>query len=160
VAHRITGVLIFFFLFAHVLDTALVRVSKSDYNTVIGSYKNPITNFLEYGLTAAIVFHAFNGLRIIAIDFWAKGARYQRRMLWIVVGVSENRTPFRTRSTWPRRGCGSRSTMPSALTCGSLNTSAKSLIAQAGTSSASSRPSQWARVLVRKIACRPSCSAS
>ena len=87
VAHRITGVLIFFFLFAHVLDTALVRVSKSSYNTVIGSYKNPITNFLEYGLTAAIVFHAFNGLRIIAVDFWAKGPRYQRRMLWIVVSV-------------------------------------------------------------------------
>jgi len=87
VAHRITGVLIFFFLFAHVLDTALVRVSKSSYNTVIDSYKNPITNFLEYGLTAAIVFHAFNGLRIIAVDFWAKGPRYQKRMLWIVVGV-------------------------------------------------------------------------
>src|SRR6266567_3267316 len=87
VAHRITGVLIFFFLFAHVLDTALLRVSKSSYDTVIGSYKNPITNFLEYGLTAAIVFHAFNGLRIIAVDFWAKGPRYQKRMLWIVVGV-------------------------------------------------------------------------
>ena len=87
VAHRITGVLIFFFLFAHVLDTALVRVSKSSYNTVIDSYKNPVTNFLEYGLTAAIVFHAFNGLRIIAVDFWAKGPRYQKRMLWIVVGV-------------------------------------------------------------------------
>ncbi len=87
VAHRLTGVLIFFFLFAHVLDTALVRVSKSSYNTVIDSYKNPVTNFLEYGLTAAIVFHAFNGLRIIAVDFWAKGPRYQRRMLWIVVGV-------------------------------------------------------------------------
>jgi succinate dehydrogenase / fumarate reductase cytochrome b subunit len=87
VAHRITGVLIFFFLFAHVLDTALVRVSQSSYNTVIGSYKNPVTNFLEYGLTAAIVFHAFNGLRIIAVDFWAKGPRYQRRMLWTVVGV-------------------------------------------------------------------------
>lgn len=87
VAHRITGVLIFFFLFAHVIDTALVRVSKSSYNTVIDSYKNPITNFLEYGLTAAIVFHAFNGLRVVAIDFWAKGPRYQRRMLWIVVGL-------------------------------------------------------------------------
>lgn len=87
VAHRITGVLIFFFLFAHVLDASLLRVSQSDYNSVINTYKNPITNFLELGLTAAIVFHAFNGLRIIAVDFWAKGARYQKRMLWIVVGT-------------------------------------------------------------------------
>ena len=29
VAHRISGVLIFLFLFAHVLDTALVRVPSS-----------------------------------------------------------------------------------------------------------------------------------
>ena len=42
VAHRITGVLIFFFLFAHVLDTALVRVSPEAYNEVIETYKNPI----------------------------------------------------------------------------------------------------------------------
>jgi len=80
-------VLIFFFLFAHVLDTALVRVSQSSYNSVIDSYKNPIVNFLELGLTAAIVFHAFNGLRIIAVDFWAKGPKHQKRMLWIVVGT-------------------------------------------------------------------------
>ena len=87
VAHRITGVLIFFFLFAHVLDASLLRVSQGDYNTVINSYKNPLVNFLEYGLTAAIVFHAFNGLRIIAVDFWAKGPRLQKKMLWWVVGV-------------------------------------------------------------------------
>ena len=36
VAHRITGVLIFFFLLVHVLDTALVRVSPEAYNAVIG----------------------------------------------------------------------------------------------------------------------------
>jgi len=87
VAHRITGVLIFFFLFAHVLDASLLRVSQGDYNAVINSYKNPIVNFLELGLTAAIVFHAFNGLRIIAVDFWSKGPRLQKRLLWIVVGT-------------------------------------------------------------------------
>ena len=35
VAHRITGVLTFFFLFAHVLDTAVVRVSPNAYDKVI-----------------------------------------------------------------------------------------------------------------------------
>ena len=40
VAHRITGVGIFFFLLVHVLDTALVRVSPHAYNEVIGTY-NP-----------------------------------------------------------------------------------------------------------------------
>ena len=52
VAHRITGVLIFFFLLVHVLDTALVRVSPEAYNAVIGTYKNPIVGLGEAGLVA------------------------------------------------------------------------------------------------------------
>ena len=87
VAHRVTGVLIFFFLFAHVLDTALVRVSPEAYNEVIGTYKNPIVGLGEAGLVAAIIFHAFNGVRIMLVDFWSKGPRYQRQMLWVVVGA-------------------------------------------------------------------------
>jgi succinate dehydrogenase / fumarate reductase, cytochrome b subunit len=87
VAHRVTGVLIFFFLFVHVLDTALVRVSPQDYDNVVATYKNPVVNFMEYGLVAAILFHALNGLRVIAVDFWSKGPKYQRQMLWSVVGI-------------------------------------------------------------------------
>ena len=87
VAQRVTGVLVFFFLFAHVLDTALVRVSPHTYNQVIGTYKNPVVNILEVGLVGAVMFHAFNGLRIIAIDFWSKGPKYQRQLLWGVVGL-------------------------------------------------------------------------
>lgn len=85
VAHRVTGVLIFFFLFAHVLDTALVRVSPEAYNSVIGTYKNPIVGLAEAGLVAAIIFHAFNGVRVMLVDFWSKGPRYQRQMLWAVL---------------------------------------------------------------------------
>jgi succinate dehydrogenase / fumarate reductase cytochrome b subunit len=87
VAHRVTGVLIFFFLFVHVLDTALVRIGPSTYDKVIGTYKTPIVNLLEVGLVGAVMFHAFNGLRIIAVDFWSKGPKYQRQMLWGVVGL-------------------------------------------------------------------------
>ena len=87
VAHRITGVLIFFFLFAHVLDTALVRVSPHAYNQVIGTYKNPIVGLAEAGLVAAIIFHAFNGVRVMLVDFWSQGPRYQRQMLWGVIGL-------------------------------------------------------------------------
>jgi succinate dehydrogenase / fumarate reductase cytochrome b subunit len=87
VAHRVTGVLIFFFLFAHVLDTALVRVSPEAYDLVINTYKNPIVNLFEVGLVGAVLFHALNGLRIIAVDFWEKGPRYHRQMLWGVVGL-------------------------------------------------------------------------
>ncbi|UYO96113.1 succinate dehydrogenase, cytochrome b556 subunit [Microbacterium sp. M28] len=87
VLHRITGVAIFFFLLVHVLDTALIRVSPEAYNAVIGTYKNPVMALGEVVLVAGIAFHALNGLRIILVDLWKNGARYQRQMFWIVIGL-------------------------------------------------------------------------
>lgn len=87
VAQRITGVAVFFFLLVHVLDTALVRVSPNAYDQVIATYKTPIVNLMEVGLVGAVLYHALNGLRVIAIDFWDKGPRYQRQMLWGIVAL-------------------------------------------------------------------------
>jgi succinate dehydrogenase / fumarate reductase, cytochrome b subunit len=88
VLHRITGVAIFFFLLVHVLDTSLVRLSPEAYDAVIATYKTPIIGVAELGLVAAILFHALNGIRVILIDFWGKGAKYQNLMFWIVVVVA------------------------------------------------------------------------
>src|SRR5258705_3644321 len=87
VLHRITGATIFFFLLVHVLDTALVRVSPQAYNEIIDTYKTPIVGLMEMGLVAAVLYHALNGLRVILIDFWQHGPKYQRLMLWIVLAV-------------------------------------------------------------------------
>ncbi|MGO4615899.1 succinate dehydrogenase, cytochrome b556 subunit [Nocardia sp. 2YAB30] len=85
--HRITGVAIFFFLFVHVLDTALVRVSPDTYNEAIETYKNPIVALMEMGLVAVVLFHALNGVRVILVDFWSKGPKYQRLMLWVILAI-------------------------------------------------------------------------
>lgn len=87
VLHRITGVAIFFFLLVHVLDTALVRVSPEAYNAVMSTYKTPIMGLGEAALVGAIVFHAYNGIRIILVDYWRKGAQYHKTMFWIVIGL-------------------------------------------------------------------------
>ncbi|WP_343600413.1 succinate dehydrogenase, cytochrome b556 subunit [Mycobacterium sp.] len=87
VLHRITGATIFFFLFVHVLDTALVRVSPQAYNEILQEYKTPIVGLMELGLVVAVLYHALNGLRVILIDFWAQGPRYQRQMLWGVAAI-------------------------------------------------------------------------
>jgi succinate dehydrogenase / fumarate reductase cytochrome b subunit len=88
VLHRITGVAIFFFLLVHVLDTALVRLSPEAYNAVINTYKTPLIGIAELGLVAAILYHSMNGVRIVLIDFWRKGVKYQNIMFWIVVSIA------------------------------------------------------------------------
>lgn len=87
VLHRITGVAIFFFLLVHILDTSLLRLSPEAYNAVMGSYKTVVMGLGEIALVGAIVFHALNGLRIILIDLWSKGARYQKVMFYIVIAL-------------------------------------------------------------------------
>ncbi len=87
VLHRITGVSVFFFLLVHVLDTALVRVSPEAYNAAMSAYKTPIMGLGECVLVGAIAFHAINGIRVILIDFLPGGARHQRLMFWIVMGL-------------------------------------------------------------------------
>jgi len=87
VLHRITGVTIFFFLFAHVVDTAMVRVSPEAYNIAVETYKNPVVGLMEVGLVGAVLFHALNGIRIVLVDFWEKGALRQREMSYGVIGL-------------------------------------------------------------------------
>ena len=64
-----------------------MRVSPEAYNDVMDTYKNPVVGLLELGLVGAVVFHAFNGLRVVLIDFWSKGPRYQKQMSYAVVGI-------------------------------------------------------------------------
>ena len=85
VGHRVTGVVIFLYLLVHVLDTSLVRVDADAYNSVISTYQTWYMALGETALVAAIIFHALNGLRLILVDFWKQGTKYQRQMLWGVL---------------------------------------------------------------------------
>ena len=87
VLHRITGIGIYFFLLVHILDTALVRVSPEAYNAVIGAYQTPLMGVAEIALVGAIVFHAFNGLRIILVDFWNIGTKHHVALFYVVIGL-------------------------------------------------------------------------
>ena len=65
----------------------MLRVSPGTYNAVIHDYQTPLVGVMEYGLVAAVVFHGLNGIRVILVDFWSQGPRYQRVMFWVVGAV-------------------------------------------------------------------------
>ena len=68
--HRITGVAVILYLFAHIVDTALVGWGPEAYNRVTDAYKNPAVHVLELGLVLAVLFHSINGIKITLIDFF------------------------------------------------------------------------------------------
>jgi succinate dehydrogenase / fumarate reductase cytochrome b subunit len=77
-AHRVTGVAIILFLFAHVIDTAVVGWGPEAYDRVASVYHNPIVRVLELGLVAAVLYHAVNGTKILLIDFFPGLVRHIR----------------------------------------------------------------------------------
>ena len=42
---------------------------------------------MEMGLVGAVLCHALNGLRVILVEFWSQGPRFQKQMLWIVLTI-------------------------------------------------------------------------
>jgi succinate dehydrogenase / fumarate reductase, cytochrome b subunit len=77
-AHRITGVAIILFLFAHVVDTAVVGWGPEAYDRVVAVYHNWVVKLLELGLVAAVLYHGINGVKIMVFDFWPSSTRYMR----------------------------------------------------------------------------------
>ena len=86
--HRLTGLGILFFLFAHVIDTSLIGWAPAAYNAAIALYRGTFFRIGEILLFAAVVFHSMNGLRILIIDFWPQTTLLQKRLFWSAVAVS------------------------------------------------------------------------
>ncbi|MCI0637102.1 MAG: succinate dehydrogenase, cytochrome b556 subunit [Actinobacteria bacterium] len=78
--HRITGVAVILFLFAHVIDTAVVGWGPEAYNRVVSVYHNWVVKLLELGLVAAVLYHAINGVKIMFFDFWPLSTRHMRTL--------------------------------------------------------------------------------
>ena len=85
VLHRITGFLVFMFLLLHVVDVSLINIDTKLYNEVHELYGNVLLRLFEVGLLAALVFHAFNGLRIVMIDFFPGAIKSEKTMFSIVL---------------------------------------------------------------------------
>ncbi len=86
--HRITGLAILLFLFIHIVDVSLLGFGPAVYNEGILLFDSIIVRFLSLALIGAVLFHAFNGVRIMVIDFWRKGVRYQLLMFVIVLVIT------------------------------------------------------------------------
>ncbi len=88
VLHRITGLGVLFFLTLHVVDTSWSVFYPSLYEKAIAIYQSPLFTLGEFGLVASVIYHAYNGLRIIFFDYNPRLWKYQQRAAFIVLGVT------------------------------------------------------------------------
>ena len=80
ILHRGSGLAVLGFLFLHILDTSAVKFGPKYYNALAKFYESTLFRPLEVLLMGLVIYHSFNGLRVVLVDFWSKGARYQRQL--------------------------------------------------------------------------------
>ena len=78
---RLTGVLLTLYLFAHLAVISYSQRGAAAFDSLSLSIQTPGWFALDIALIVGIVFHAFNGIRIIAIEFGAM-ARAQKAWLF------------------------------------------------------------------------------
>lgn len=87
ILHRGSGLAVLGFLFLHVVDTSLVMFGPDVYNAMAHLYESALFRPMEVLLMFLVTFHAFNGLRVILLDFWPKTTRIQvqlSRAVWVI----------------------------------------------------------------------------
>ncbi len=84
IAHRLSGLAILSFLVIHVWDTANANFWPQAYAWSLALFKYPLFALGEIGVMAAVLYHAFNGIRITILDFKPEWWMYQKKSATIV----------------------------------------------------------------------------
>jgi succinate dehydrogenase / fumarate reductase cytochrome b subunit len=85
--HRISGIAIWLFVLLHVLDIYLAGGNPNVYNDILKLYASPGGRIMEVLLGAALFYHALNGLRVMAMDFWPRLTVYHKQIWyanWVI----------------------------------------------------------------------------
>ena len=82
--HRVTGLGTLLFLALHVVDTSWAAFYPDQYAQAIREYQSPLFTIGEFALVACVVYHAFNGLRIILLDYKPSWWVHQQRAASLV----------------------------------------------------------------------------
>ncbi len=67
--HRVTGVALAVYLVPHFVSINAARGGPAALDAELAAFATPLFATAEFVLVLAVAFHAFNGLRIIAVDF-------------------------------------------------------------------------------------------
>jgi len=82
--HRLTGIGVFFFLALHIIDIFLMSFGPDAFEALLFIYHKFLFKLIiVFGLYPGVLYHALNGVRVVAIDFWPGMGQYQAK-LWRV----------------------------------------------------------------------------
>jgi succinate dehydrogenase / fumarate reductase, cytochrome b subunit len=84
--HRLSGVALIFYLMMHIWVIHTLTMGPRAFNDIMIFLSSVPFKVLEVGLWGVILFHAFNGIRIIIVDFF-NGSVAQKKWFFFLVGI-------------------------------------------------------------------------
>jgi len=87
ILHRLTGLALIFYLSIHLWVINTLTGGPEKFNNVMKFLGSPLFKYLEVGLWFVILFHAFNGVRILIVDF-SKGSLYHKNLFWVLMVIA------------------------------------------------------------------------
>ena len=90
IAHRISGLGVLLFVMIHVWDTANAAFWPEAYSYTVEVFKWFPFSVGEIVLMAAVLYHAFNGIRVTVLDFKPEWWLYQKQSaiaVWVIFAI-------------------------------------------------------------------------
>ena len=87
VLRRFTGVALVFYLFLHMWVIGSANGGPEGFNARLNLVQTPLFKFLEIGLLAAVVYHAFDGIRLLIVHY-LKVTEYRKSLFYAAFAVS------------------------------------------------------------------------
>jgi succinate dehydrogenase / fumarate reductase cytochrome b subunit len=87
ILHRLAGLALIFYLCLHIWVINTLTLGPEKFDSVMGFLGSPMFKLLEVGLWGVILFHAFNGARIVIVDFF-KGALFHKKLFFLLIAIA------------------------------------------------------------------------
>jgi len=85
--HRLSGLALIFYLCLHVWVIHTLTLGPESFNKLMAFLTSPLFRILEAGLWGVILYHAFNGVRVIIVDFFG-GSLAQKKLFFVLIAVA------------------------------------------------------------------------
>lgn len=81
ILHRLTGVALTLYIVLHIWVVHHLSLGPREFDAMMATVQTPLFRVLEVGLLATVLFHSFNGFRILLFDL-GLATRAQGKVFW------------------------------------------------------------------------------
>ena len=87
ILHRLSGLALIFYLSLHIWVINTLTLGPEKFDKLMKFLNSPMFKTLEVGLWGIILFHAFNGIRIVIVDFY-KGSAQHKKWFYSLIAIA------------------------------------------------------------------------